>query len=307
LESGLSPAPSVIHTNETSFFVREAYHPLPQVFAYANAWFKHASATQSSYVDPRLSLVYAAGPSDVIRYAIGKTTAQPTADMLGKTFVESPPGNAGGGASITCTCLNSIGTAPSSVLRPERGIDQELGYAHRFNGDTQTQLSIYNVDVYDKLYSTLVPLNSSGVSFIDPAYLSQVSAIVASKCGSANVAALLGVSGTFNVGDLRSRGFALNGRWRFSPHTYADYDWATTSTAILSVPQQLLQANKTLIFGSQLPHLPARLRPSASAYHPERCSSVTRRPFTKRAPLPAPRATRFAFRNAAARQQSLRR
>lgn len=243
-------------TNETSFFIREAYHPLPKVFAYGNGWFKNASATQSSYVDPRLSLVYAAGPSDVIRYAIGKTTAQPTADMLGKTFVESPPGNAGGGASITCTGLNSIGTAPSSVLRPERGVDQELGYAHRFNGDTQAQLSIYNVDVYDKLYSTLVPLKESGESFIDPAYLSAVSAIVASKCGSANVAALLGVSGTFNVGDLRSRGFALNGRWRFSPRTYVDYDWATTSTAILSLPAQLLRANKTLVPGSQLPHLP---------------------------------------------------
>jgi hypothetical protein len=243
-------------THETAFFVREAYHPAPKLYAYANAWFKHASATRSAYVDPRLSVVYAAGGNDVIRYAAGKTTAQPTADMLGKTFVESTPGNAGGGASITCTGLNSIGTAPSSVLRPERGVDQELAYAHRFTGDTQVQLSLYNLDVYDKLYSTLAPLSTTGTAFIDPAYLSQVSAIVASKCGSANVRALLGVSGTLNVGDLRSRGFTLDGRWRFSPSTYVDYDWALTSTSIVSAPQALLQANKTLILGGQLPRLP---------------------------------------------------
>jgi outer membrane receptor for ferrienterochelin and colicin len=243
-------------THETAVFVREAYHPAPKVYAYANAWFKHASATRSAYVDPRVSLVYAAGTNDVIRFATGKTTAQPTADMLGKSFVESPPGNAGGGASITCSGLNSIGTAPSSLLRPERGVDRELAYAHRFAGDTQVQLSLYNVDVYDKLYSTLAALSTTGTAFIDPAYLSQVSAIVAAKCGSANVRALLGVSGTLNVGDLRSRGFTLDGRWRLSPQTYVDYDWALTSTSIVSAPQSLLQANKTLIAGRQLPHLP---------------------------------------------------
>lgn len=242
-------------TNENALFLRETYHPTPKFYAYTNAWLKNASVTHSSYADPRMSLVYAFGPSDVVRYAVGKTTAQPTADMLGKVFVESPPGNAGGGASITCTGLNSIGTAPSSVLKPERGVDQELAYAHRFQGDTQVQLSFYNVDVFDKLYSTLQPLSASGVA-VDPAYLAQVSAIIASKCGTPNVSSLLGVSGTFNVGDLRSRGFTLDGRWRFSKNTYVDYDWATTSTVIVAAPQELLQANKTLVLGDQLPHLP---------------------------------------------------
>jgi outer membrane receptor for ferrienterochelin and colicin len=243
-------------THETAFFLREAYHPLPKVYAYANAWFKSANATKSSYVDPRLSMVYAAGPSDVVRYAIGKTTAQPTADMLGKIFVESPPGNAGGGAAINCSGLNSIGNAPSSVLKPEQGIDQEFAYAHRFGDDRQMQLSLYNVDVYDKLYATVIPLSAAGAGFIDPAYLAQASAIVAAKCGSKNVADLLGVSGTFNVGRLRSRGFTLDGRWRFSRNTYVDYDWALTSTSIVSAPRQLLQSNKTLIPGDQIPRLP---------------------------------------------------
>jgi hypothetical protein len=253
-QKGLPAGAPIVH--ETAFFLRDAYHPSQKLYAYANAWFKHASETNSSYVDSRLSLAYAAGSNDVARYAVGTTTAQPSADMLGKTFVESPPGNAGGGASITCSGLNSIGTAPSSVLRPERGVDQELAYGHRFSGDSQVQLSLYNVDVFDKLYSTLQPLGAAGGAYINPAYLAQVEAIVGSKCGGANVASLLGISGTFNVGRLRSRGMTLDGRWRFSPRTYVDYDWDLVSTAIVAAPQQLLAANKTLILGAQLPRLP---------------------------------------------------
>lgn len=244
-------------THETALFLRDVFHPAAKMYAYANVWFKNAGgAANASYVDSRASLVYTPGTNDVVRYAIGKTTAQPTADMLGKQFVESPPGNAGGGASITCSGLNSIGTAPSSVLQPERGVDQELGFAHRFSGDTQIQIALYDVDVYQKLYSTLVPLSAAGASYIDPAYLAQVSSIVASKCGPSGVLAHLGVSGTFNVGELRSRGFAVDGRWRFSKRTYVDYDWAATSTAILAAPQQLLKSNLTLISGSQLPRVP---------------------------------------------------
>ncbi|MBV9272195.1 MAG: TonB-dependent receptor [Candidatus Eremiobacteraeota bacterium] len=243
-------------THETALFLREAYHPPPKLYGYANAWFKNASATRSSYVDSRVSVVYAADTNNSVRYAVGATTAQPTADMLGKQFVESPPGNAGGGASITCSGLNSIGTAPSSLLRPERGVDQELAFAHRFDGDTQVQLSLYNVNVFDKLYSSLLPLSETGAGFVDPSYLAGVRAIVAAKCGAPNVDALLGLTGTFNVGRLRSRGFALDGRWRFNAQTYVDYDWALTSTSILDAPTNLLTSNKTLILGDQLPRVP---------------------------------------------------
>ena len=99
-------------------------------------------------------------------------------------------------------------------------------------------------------------MSATGTAFIDPAYLASVSAIVASKCGSPDVASLLGVSGTFNVGRLRSRGFTLDGRWRMSPRTYVDYDWALTSTSLLDAPVDVLTNNKTLISGDQLPRVP---------------------------------------------------
>lgn len=247
---------AVPFTNETGFFAREVYHPTARFYAYGNAWWKHASATNSWYLDPRLSLVYSLSPNDVVRFAAGKTTTQPSADMLGKSFSESIPTGAGGGSAITCSGLNSIGTAPSSVLKPETGVDQELAYGHRFSGDTQLQLSLYNVNVYNKLYSTLVPLSDVGSGFIDPAYLQQVEAIVASKCGAASANSLLGVTGTLNVARLQSQGFTLNGRVRLNRRLYVDYDWALTSTVFRDAPLTLLENNKTYIIGSQIPRLP---------------------------------------------------
>lgn len=251
-----SSALPVPFTNESALFLRGVYHPADRLYAYANAWLKHASATSSKYVDSRVSVVYAAGTNDALRLAAGKTTTQPSVDMLGKAFVESPPGNAGGGASLTCTGINSVGTAPSSLLKPEKGVDEDLAYAHRFSGDTQMQVSLFNVNVYDELYSTLVPLGQLGTGFIDPAYLALVEGIVSSKCGTANASSLLGVTGTLNVGRVQSRGFTLDGRLRLNRKLYVDYDWALTSTMLRDAPATFLQSNETYILGSQLPRLP---------------------------------------------------
>ena len=247
---------SVPATHETAFYVRDAYHPVPRLYAYANAWLKSASATNTSYLDPRLAIVYAAGSNDTLRAAIGKTTTQPSADELGKSFVESLPTGAGGGSPVTCSGLNSIGSAPSSLLAPEKGVDEEFAYAHRFTGDSQIRLSLFNVNVFDKLYGLIDPLTATGTAFIPPAYLAQAQAVVAAKCGAAAAPSLLGVNGTFNVGRMLSRGFTLDGRARISKSLYLDYDWAATSTMLMSAPAQLLQSNLTLIPGDQLPRLP---------------------------------------------------
>jgi hypothetical protein len=59
------------------------------------------------------------------------------------------------------------------VLKPERGVDEDLAYGHRFADDSQVQLTLCNVNVYDNLYSTTVPLSTAGTGFIDPAYLAK--------------------------------------------------------------------------------------------------------------------------------------
>jgi hypothetical protein len=51
-----------------------------------------------------------------------------------------------------------------------------------------------------------VPLSATGTGFIPPAFLAQQTAAVAAKCGASGAPALLGVSGTYNVGALEARG-----------------------------------------------------------------------------------------------------
>ncbi|MGD0473719.1 MAG: TonB-dependent receptor [Candidatus Velthaea sp.] len=239
---------------DEGFVLHDIYHPNSgPLTAYFDGSWKRSTATNSSNVDPRASLVFAASKRDVARFSLGATTTQPSGDELDQPFVPSPPGGAGGGAGINCAS-NSIGSAPSSVLKPERGVDTELAYSHRFRDDSQLQLTLYNVNIYDKLFSTTIPLSESGTGFIDPAYLAQATAAIAKSCP--NAAATLAVTGTFNVGQERSRGAMFGGRQRLTRNTFIDYDWTLDSTALISAPTQLLQSNVTLIPGGQLAHLP---------------------------------------------------
>jgi hypothetical protein len=245
----------VVH--ESGFLLRDVYHPTSSpLTAYLTANFDRASATDSSYVDPRAALVYRASSRDIVRVAAGATTTQPAGNELYQPFTASAPGGGGGAAPINCGSLNSIGSAPSVALHPERGVDEDLAYGHKFDSDSNVQLTLYNVNIYNKLYSTIAPLSETGTSFIDPAYLESVEAAVAAKCGVPDAASLLGLKGNVNVGQLRARGVLLGGRQRIVRDTFFDYDVALDSTVLVSVPTAYLKSNLNIIPGSQLPNLP---------------------------------------------------
>jgi outer membrane receptor protein involved in Fe transport len=251
---GSAPAGGAPIVHQTEVMLRDVYHaPSSPLTVFANAVFDRASATNTTSLDPRASIVYNATHRDVVRISAGATTTQPAGNELGQSFVEKPLSVAGGGSSVACGAgaINAIGSAPSSVLHPERGVDKEIAYGHSFGGDSQVQIDAYTINIYDKLYSTVVPLSQSGASFIDPTYLSQEIAAGAT-CGGAQ----LGLTGTFNVGALRARGVTVSGRQRIDRRTFVDYDWITDSTVITSAPTALLEANLTLVPGAQLPHLP---------------------------------------------------
>jgi Carboxypeptidase regulatory-like domain/TonB-dependent Receptor Plug Domain len=247
-------------TTETAFFLRDVlandHSPLS---AYLNLWAKHASATGTDYLDPRLSLVDRVGRRDVVRVAYGATTTQPSSDEIGLPFVPSALADgtlqgAGGGQTYVCGALNSIGSAPSSILKPERGVDQEAAYAHGWGSDSLVQVQLYNVTVYDKLYSTIVPLSQSGTAFLNPSFIANATTALSGVCGAGNYS--LGVTGTVNVGTLRARGADLSGRFRFARRTFADYDWALTSSALMNAPAPLLQSNLTDVIGAQIARVP---------------------------------------------------
>lgn len=254
INNGLIGAPVI---SDNAYFIRDVYHPQDSPFsAYANVWAKHSTATDTSYVDSRLSLVDRFTSHDQLRASIGSTTTQPSADMLGQSFAPQPNFGAGGGPPITCGALNSIGSAPSTLLKPEDGVDEDLAVAHRWQGDTYAQLTLYNTNVFDKLYQTIEPLSETGTGFIPPDYLARVTAAVAAKCGASVAPSLLGLTGNFNIGTLRAQGADLSGRIRASRRLYFNYDWALTSTVLLGANQPLLENNLTLVPNSQLPRLP---------------------------------------------------
>ncbi len=243
--------------NEAGIVLHDIYHPSGgPLSAYFDSTVKRATATNTTNVDPRLSLVYSAPNAGVLRLSAGATTTQPSGNELDQPFVESPPGGAGGGASINCSA-NTIGSAPSSVLKPERAVDTELAYGRRLGGDSQIQFTLYNDNIYNKLFTTAIPLSVSGTGFISPAYLAEATATIAAVCGgTANALATEQVSGTFNVAQERARGAMLTGRQRLNPSTFIDYDWTLDSTALISAPLQLLESNVTLVPGAQLARLP---------------------------------------------------
>jgi outer membrane receptor protein involved in Fe transport len=254
-----SPAtPGTPTVSEYGFVVHDIYHPGGGPFdAYFDGTVKRSTATDTSSVDPRLSLVYTVTRNDNVRLSAGATTTQPSGDELDQPFVPNTDlTGAGGGAGINCSA-NSIGTAPSTVLKPERGVDEEFAYGHRFGSDSRVQLTLYNTNIYDKLFSTSIPLSQSGTGFIDPSFLAQATAQIAAVCGgTANALATEQVTGTFNVGQERARGAMLSGRERLTRRTFIDYDYTLDSTALVSAPIQLLQANVTLVPGAQLARLP---------------------------------------------------
>lgn len=257
-DGSLSTSSSDPYVNETAFFARDVYHPQNSpLAAFANIWDKHASATNTTYVDGRVSVVDRTNSHDVVRASWGSTTTQPSQDMLNKTYVPNDDIiGAGGGSRIDCDGLNSIGSIPTSSLMPERGVDEEIAYTHRWQGDSLTQLTLYNTNVFDKLYSTIVSTSQAGTGFIPPGLLQEFLQAVGAKCGNAIAPSLLGLTGNFNVGTLRARGADLSGRARVSRRFYFDYDWALTSSSLLGANVNLLEANNTLILGSQIARVP---------------------------------------------------
>lgn len=242
--------------HEQTYGLRDVYHvPGSPLSVFANLAFDAASATHASAVDPRVSVRYAAlGTHDVVRLSAGATTTQPAGNQLGVPFAGvllNPGQQAGGGGQLQCGGLTSIGNVPSSALRPERGVDTELAYAHGFRGDAYVSLDVYSARVYDKLYSALVPLGATGGAFVPSAVIANDLSVLTNACPG-STAANLGLTGTFNIGSLRARGALVSGRARIDRRTFADYAWSLDSTAVVDVPVDFLKNNPTLIPGSQL-------------------------------------------------------
>ncbi len=241
-------------------YLREVYRvPSAPVTLSANAYFLTASATNTSYVNPRFSIVYTPAGNTVVRGSVGASTTQPTANYLNQPFVPSNAVQsiigAGGGGKPTCSSF-SIGSAPSSILQPERGVDEEGSIGHRFWSDTNVQATFFNENIYNKIYSGItVPISLTAPPFpIAPSVVTALQTALNGFCGVGGYTTVL--SETANLGQLRTQGIVLDGRIRATPRVFADYDYAVTSTVLVNGVPQLLQKNLTYVPGSQFPHVP---------------------------------------------------
>src|ERR1700694_3464509 len=254
LNGAKRPAPI---THDTAFFVRDAWHPLSSYLTtYTNLWFKNSTITHTSFVDPRIAFVYQKG-DNVLRLAGGRTSSQPLPAQILSLF--SPVALGGFLGHIQCSGFNSVGNVPSSELKTEHSVDQEFSFGHRFNGDTTAQLTLYNENVFQKIYSNLVlPLSDLTVPFDPTPYVN----LVASNCGipAAQALALLGVNGAINIGHVAARGIDLTGRVRFSRPFFVDYNWNEESSILLSSDPSLVNpafgGNLQLIPNAQIPFVP---------------------------------------------------
>lgn len=264
-----SPGPIVITASSKSDFagfVRDAYKvPSIPLTLYANVFVKNAGETNTSFVDPRVAAVYTL-KNDVFRASAGVSSTQPYLAAISAPFTQSSTGafagnvtNAPGGSCSTAT--NSpiaIGSGGGgSFLRPERGIDIEASYGHRFGRDSNVQATFYTTNVFDKIYSATSPLSITGTGFINPSYLAQVQAVVRGICGQTfDTNTGLGISAPVNLGHVRAQGLEVSGRQRLIRRVALDYDYGIDAVQLVSAPVSLLVRQSTLIQGSQLPNVP---------------------------------------------------
>ncbi|HXN08665.1 MAG TPA: hypothetical protein VN860_03295, partial [Candidatus Acidoferrales bacterium] len=226
-------------THDTAFFFRDAWHPTAsRLTAYGNLWLKHSTVTNTSFIDPRLAFVWQEG-NNVYRIAGGKTSTQPFPSQIITPFVPLGIGSFNGHITCSGAFANSIGQVPSSELKPEQGVDQEASFGHRFAGDSTVQLTLYNANVFKKIYTGLsLPLSVLTFPFDASGYINAV----ASFCGisPAQAAPLVGVSGAANIGHTWASGFDLTGRGRISPQFFIDYSYDTESSVLKSNDPSLI-------------------------------------------------------------------
>ena len=244
------PSP-IVHDN--TFYLQDVLHPSRARYQlYLNAAEQQSSITNTMVFNPRLAFVQELANDNVVRFAAGATSIQPYATYISLPF--SPIATGALNGNLNCTGLTTIGQVSNPSLQPERANDQELSFGHRFAGDSQIQLTFYNENVNEKIYSTIIPA-ATALSKIPPATLAAFGTAINAACGGTGIAGV-GVNSQANVGRLLARGFDFNGRARVNSKLFFDYDYSLESSALRSADVTTLQNNLVLIVGSQLPGVP---------------------------------------------------
>jgi outer membrane receptor protein involved in Fe transport len=157
-----------------------------------------------------------------------------------------------------------LGTVPSPGELPEKATDLEMSFAHRFFGDTSSQLTFYDTHEINTIFAGLAPASQylDQIAVAGPGFLPSMYARIQSLCPNfappnlPPTIANLNVSTNLNVAKSRAQGFEFAQRLRVNPRLFFDGYYDAQSTVIFDAPDSLLMNNLTLINGSQLPRIP---------------------------------------------------
>lgn len=250
------PSPSAY---ETSFFFRDAWHPITSpITTYVSAYFKHSTLTNSSFVDPRIAIV-GDRTNDVYRASLGWISTVPYLNQVFSPF--SPTASGAFTSNVACGTLNSVGGGGNPNAKPERASDTEFSWGHRFSGDSSFQFSLYSEPINNQLFTQTIPALAFPSSFFGPNGYGGLNAYVGAyqlHCGGTPADALthLGVDAVTNIGKGLAEGIDLQGRQRVTREFFVDYGYTTNSSVPLDVPANILKGNLLLIPNAQLPFIP---------------------------------------------------
>ncbi|GAC1651700.1 MAG: hypothetical protein NVS9B12_00290 [Vulcanimicrobiaceae bacterium] len=244
-----------------SVFGRASVTMSPRFSVFANLWLKNSNVTHSTYFDPRLSVVFRPSSNrDVLRLTYGQSTGIPAPETI-----FSPPIINGNPSSLnpSCTPFNTVGSAGNPNVKPENSKDVELGFAHRFQDDSNIQLNLYTTSITNQLFAASLPLTQYGSLAINPALLAGFASKIASAgCAGvdpavpASVIPFLAISTTYNAATALYRGIELSGRYRFNHNVYADYTYDVQSSVQNGIPDNILKGNPFIVNGGQIAFIP---------------------------------------------------
>ena len=259
--SGISPEIPTGYFGEWSYFARDSYTFDDRTSLFVNAWMKHSSISEHTTFDPRATLQFRPSHNDVVQVTYGRSDGAPSPEIkLAGTAIAADPGASL--TSVSCNGFNNVTRAGNPALQSEAANDFEVGYGHRFAGDSNIQVNAYVTTVANQLFGASQPLLQFGaqnVSFA-PGALQTYIARLDSQCGLAlnnqTVLQLLSVATTFNAAHALSRGIELTGRARLNRIAYLDYGYDIESSTKTGISNQILASNPTVVNGAQLRGLP---------------------------------------------------
>lgn len=215
---------------------------------YLNDYIKDSQQPHAFFNDPRLAVLFRRG-DNTVRVAAGESSDLPYAPD-NATYQPVPLAQFTSG--VNCDGRNNIGSAPAGFTKPERASDEEVSIAHRWRGDSTTQLELYSENFASKVqYGYSAPLTFTGTSFLDPALLASYLNAITTKCGAPATPALLTLQGNYNLGRVLARGIDITGRQRVGGSVFFDYSYGTQSVAYRSLPGEVVAGDKRIIIGAQ--------------------------------------------------------